>query len=722
MGMKNFTRVTSTRGKNAVKKEIGERIEKHMGEGAKYCDPIHSRVEENNRYSRGFQWKAGDIQRQEAKERPADVMNKIQPALSSIANREIMNRFVSKVYGRDRSARDSGIADVGSEFIRWVRDQAEIEHEESSAFRSLVGSGYACIHTNWDMLENDGAGRIDQTEIPLWNMIWDPRAKKQNLVDRRWHICGKYVSRIEAEEEYADVSKQSKQLFTKLKGTLKGGQGQPWELNLEESGGGAAGRWPWASLSSGKWYNRTDDEVFMVEYEWREVTTHYKIAKPVLLDFYTSWIAGEVPVYFDPMSQMATPQPPMPDPNDPEAQPPQGIMAADLASDVNGLINIRDQLLSQTDAVVVDKFSEVTAYQQEYEARTGEEFSEYAKFRKYSVKYAIYLGGEVLEHGIRKMGFTYEFMTGIPHHTREGTHYYGFVDMAKGPQDWRNAMMSLVLTRLAHSPKAPLMMEEGAVNSKDTFANNAANPAGILWVKDGTISGSAKRYDMLPPPSFPPLERELIDIAERAVPEQAGLSASDLGFQGDMRRVSGAAISSVKEAANTILACYFDSLRRYRRRSGFLILRYMVEMYTPEEVALVIGDEHSQHLFDMEDWPEIELYDIKVEESPTSKTERQEIWDYLTRTGTLENWIDRYIPFDLVIEWFPGFTESDRNKIREYSKTKETEQQTAQQLASLQEALQADENGKQLLIDMNMLPAEFDSQGQPIEAPPQEGG
>lgn len=172
-------------------KDFLEYLNRCIGEASIFCEPEHRRVEENSKYERGFQWSEGDAARQKDKDRPALPLNDISKGLSSVANREIMDRYTPKVFGREPD--DDGKAELLDELSRWQRDAAETEHEESRAFRQACGSGYGVMHKYWNEVEAGGEGMVMDEEVPIWTMLWDPRARKQNLVDRKYHISGKYV-------------------------------------------------------------------------------------------------------------------------------------------------------------------------------------------------------------------------------------------------------------------------------------------------------------------------------------------------------------------------------------------------------------------------------------------------------------------------------------------------------------------------------------------------
>lgn len=163
-----MTRMKST-DREAKRQEdaLTQKIGKWIVEGSDFCGPIHDRCEENNGYvAGGSQWRAGDVSRQQARERPHMPMNKVISVVNVLSGREIIQRYVPKCYGRSRD--DGALSEPIDEWMRWQRDRAETEHEDSMAFRSMVSSGYSCVHKYWDPFEDDGNGLVMDEEIPVW--------------------------------------------------------------------------------------------------------------------------------------------------------------------------------------------------------------------------------------------------------------------------------------------------------------------------------------------------------------------------------------------------------------------------------------------------------------------------------------------------------------------------------------------------------------------------
>jgi len=635
-------------------------LEGSIKEGVDFCERIHDRSEENNKYVRGHQWAEGDIDRQKEKERPALPLNSLIKVINAVANREIMDRIVPRAYGR--STEDNAIAEAMDEAMRWQRDVSETEHEESMAFRNCATSGYGVMHKWWDEMALDGAGMIRDEEIPIWYMLWDSRSRKQNLVDRRWHVCGKYVPISEAKELFGTVSKEAKALFRKLESENMFSRDKDPYVGPNVSGG----RWGWSDVASGQWFLRQEQELFIVEYEWKESKRVWKASVPVRMDEAAAFVSGEI----DAIDIGQT---------DEQGQPIPLTHQEYLQLDEQAQMNLVGLLMSQRQVVVLQSKDELEAIALQYEGLTNAEFEDYIPVLKENFRYAIASDGVLLDVGERPFGFTYEFMTGFPYEQKNGMEFFGMCDVAKGPQDMKNVFLSNMLALYMTSPKGNIMVEQGAVDNPGKFANTFAKPGGVQFVPDGFLQSG--RWLQLQSGDFPPMLKELVEMTSNAVQEEFGLSSIEMGAQGDLRRITTNVVTAARQATNTILAILFDGLRRYRRRWGLLNLKFMQGLYSPEEIHRIIGPEVGQAITGMENWPEINRFDIKIDEAPTSVSEQLETVDFLTRTGTLDNWVNAgYMTFEDAIDLMVNIPQSTRDRIKANSQRQRQIQEHIQSL------------------------------------------
>lgn len=657
--------------------EIIQRVYDAIRIGVPHCEPEHQRMFENARFERGIQWSEEDTARQEERERPALPLNSLLKLLNAVANREIMERIVPKVFGV--SGEDNALAEVLDFGMQWQRSLSETEHEESLAFRANCSSGIGVMHKWWNPLAFDGEGCIVDEHIPLSWMLWDPAARKQNMIDRKWHTCGKYVDVNEAKDYFADFGDAAKEFKSAI--SVFGDEDESWNSEPASTGGS------WGQILSNTWLSRTGREVFLIEHEWKEIEKYYQVAVPVKMGEYVAAINGEGAID---MGQ------------GPDGQPMQisGQQLAEMEDKQRE--QVLSQVLQQTKAEKFKAMKDFKPIAEQYEALTGQKFEDYNLEKREVIRFAIVSNGRVLQKGKRISGFTYEFLTGFPQETEEGLKWYGMIDVAKGGQDMKNVFYSNLMTMYMTSPKQHLLIEEGALHDSNAFLDEYAKVSGVSFVPDGFFA--SKRFELLKPPSFPPMVAELLQIADNVVQDLFGLSSIEMNTQGDLRRISGNVVQAAKAATNTLLAVLFDSLRRYRRRWGMLSIKALTEFYSPQEIARVVGPKKEataqaiEIVSEMSQWPETFRFDIKIDEAPTSISEQMETINYLTRTGILDKWVDQKIlPVSIAIDLMVQIPASVRE---EWKSAVNEQQQHAQQVQELQKQLQDTQIQNQLFLEI----------------------
>lgn len=143
-------------------------------------------------YSGKGQWEQEDIDRLRAERRPALTLNLIGKIVDVISGSEITSRFTPKFLPRTMQPEDQSLGDMMSETIRYIREQANAEHEESAAFRDAIITGIGCCEIRQDYDEDkDGIQKIER--VPMFEMRWDPSCTKTNLLDARYVIRKKRV-------------------------------------------------------------------------------------------------------------------------------------------------------------------------------------------------------------------------------------------------------------------------------------------------------------------------------------------------------------------------------------------------------------------------------------------------------------------------------------------------------------------------------------------------
>jgi hypothetical protein len=131
-----------------------------------------------------------------------------------------------------------------------------------------------------------------------------------------------------------------------------------------------------------------------------------------------------------------------------------------------------------------------------------------------------------------------------------------------------------------HDRKGRHRRERGAFFDNDNRANSLGRTNDqVTYLKPGALSGQNPKFIAKPVSQFPQGSFELMQFANQSLRDVSGVNVEILGMQNsagpgrelDLQR---------KQSALTILQPLFDSLRRYRKEQGRLML-YLIEHYLP---------------------------------------------------------------------------------------------------------------------------------------------
>lgn len=231
-----------------------------------------------------------------------------------------------------------------------------------------------------------------------------------------------------------------------------------------------------------------------------------------------------------------------------------------------------------------------------------------SKMRKYH-QYIV-AGGKLAEKSeIRCQDFTLKCMTGI--RDRNNGTWFGLVSLMKDPQRWANKWLSQVQHILNSNAKGGYFVEVGAINNMRKFEEEAAKPNSITLLNQG---GLAKVQEKKAPPYPDGIDR-LLNYAVQAVNDIPGVNLEMLG-QTDRDQPIGLERER-KMAGITVLANFFDALRRYRKSDGRILASFIRDYMADGRLIRIVGDNGSQYIPLVRDRMAFS-YDIVVDDSPTS--------------------------------------------------------------------------------------------------------
>jgi hypothetical protein len=217
-------------------------------------------------------------------------------------------------------------------------------------------------------------------------------------------------------------------------------------------------------------------------------------------------------------------------------------------------------------------------------------------------------------------GFKFQCMTGT--RDRNKRQWMGIVRAMRDPQRWANSLYSSSLHNIMTSGKG-IMAERTAFEKPEQAEADWAKSDMITWLRPGALTGAQPAIMQKTPHHFPP---ELVKMMEFALSAMRGVSGVNLETLGGADREQAASLEyQRRQAATTILAPFFDGLRRYRKEQGRIMLD-LIRLYMSDgRLVRIVGPNYEQYVPLVKDEGVTE-FDIIVSESPSSPNQKEATW------------------------------------------------------------------------------------------------
>lgn len=236
--------------------------------------------------------------------------------------------------------------------------------------------------------------------------------------------------------------------------------------------------------------------------------------------------------------------------------------------------------------------------------------------------YGYFAGDTFLEGGKSptQEGFTYNAITGK--RDRNKNYWYGLTRVMKDPQRWANKWLSQILHIINTNAKGGLMAEVTAFVDPQKAQDEWSMPESITLLKEGGIE-KVKEKTMA---SYPSGLDRLMEFALSSLPQVTGINLEALGLAG--REQANVLEQSRKQAAYGLLAPVFDSLRRYRKQQGRVLLDF-IHNYISDGRLIRIGGPDNAKFIPLTKAKDAPRYDIIVDQAPDSPDVKNKTWEVL---------------------------------------------------------------------------------------------
>lgn len=391
-------------------------------------------------------------------------------------------------------------------------------------------------------------------------------------------------------------------------------------------------------------------------------------------------------------------------------------VTASMIDPQTGEAQVMTQLVSNADwRVMKPALIAAGVKERDDESLPSEQWYEAERVSKRCYYRAWLCGDRVLNDKVYelKCGWTYEFITGK--RDRNSNLWYGIGRVIVSPQMWLNKFFSTILYTLMVNAKGGIMAEEDAFEDQAEAERSWANPASITFLTPGALRDG--KIQPKPQAPYPQGMDRLMEFTLAILPQSTGLNPELLGLAD--RQQAGILEAQRKQAAMAIIAWVFDSMRRYYKRSGKLMLA-MIRQYLPDnQLIRIIGEKGAKYVPLIKDQM-VASYDVIPEEAPTSVNAQERAWVALREAAPIAASMGAPPP-PSAIKLIPGLPEDFK---QEWLKSIENpeKQQAAQAAQDLQKkAAQAkiakDETQAQLnaaKAQQTQLEAGMTAQLQPI--------
>ncbi len=220
--------------------------------------------------------------------------------------------------------------------------------------------------------------------------------------------------------------------------------------------------------------------------------------------------------------------------------------------------------------------------------------------------------------------FTFNLITGL--RARNKNTWFGLVSLMLDPQRWANKWLSQIQHIINSGAKNGLIVEQSAISNPGKFEADYAKPGTVSIVNDGALSQG--KIQPKEAPRYPDGVDRLLQYAVNAINDVPGVNLEMIGMA-DRDQPIGLE-ESRKKAGITILANFFDSLRKYRKTQGRVLAYFIQEYISDGRLARIVGPQGASYVPIIKDKVSFK-YDVIVEDSPTSSNSKERTFAILAQ-------------------------------------------------------------------------------------------
>ena len=248
---------------------------------------------------------------------------------------------------------------------------------------------------------------------------------------------------------------------------------------------------------------------------------------------------------------------------------------------------------------------------------------EFVKIQQNKYKQAIVIGDTIVEQDdIECNAFTFKAITGK--RDRNKNTFYGTVRAMVDPQMWGNKFFVQIMHILNTAAKGGLLYEAGSFSNPRKALEDWSKPDAAIELQRGALSGQKAAVQERQPAVFPVGLDKLMEFALNNLPQTSGISPEMLGLV--ERDQPGVIEQQRKKAGYSILAVFFDSLRRYRKMKGRTRLFFIQNYISDGRLIRIKGKDNTEQYVPLVKQQDTATYDVIVDDAPMSPNQKELTW------------------------------------------------------------------------------------------------
>lgn len=249
------------------------------------------------------------------------------------------------------------------------------------------------------------------------------------------------------------------------------------------------------------------------------------------------------------------------------------------------------------------------------------------KMKKRVYKQLFLIGSQVFDH--HDLGcnhFTLQGITGLRNRNKHT--WFGLVHLMLDPQRWANKWLSQIQYIINTASKNAVLVETGAVKDRRNLEDNMAKPGAVIDLNPGGLQ-KIKEMDRA---AYPDGIDRLLNYAIGAINDVPGVNLELIGMANRDQPIG--LEQTRKQAGITVLATFFDSLRRYRKTDGRILAYFIREYLADGRLIRILGPQGMAYVPLLKSAVSFE-YDVVVDDAPTSPNNKERTFLIMSQVAPL---------------------------------------------------------------------------------------